>query len=65
MLRSRGAVEMIQDRIHECHCRGRLGRGSNELGRGSIDLGRGINNHEILRSDIIFLQKLKNAKKKM
>ena len=32
-----------QGRIHDCPCRGRLGRGSNELGRESNDLGRGIN----------------------
>ena len=31
-----------QGRIHDCPCRGRLGRGSNELGRGSNELGRGI-----------------------
>ena len=31
-----------QGRIHDCSCRGRLGRGSNDLGRGSNDLGRGI-----------------------
>ena len=29
-----------QGRIHDCPCRGRLGRGSNELGRGRNDLGR-------------------------
>ena len=27
--------------IHDCSCRGRLGRGSNNLGRGSNDLGGG------------------------
>ena len=32
-----------QGRIHDCSCRGRLGRGSNDLGRGSNDLGRGSN----------------------
>ena len=31
-----------QGRIHDCYCRGRLGRGSNDLGRGSNDLGRGM-----------------------
>ena len=31
-----------QGRIHDCSCRGRLGRGSNNLGRGSINLGRGV-----------------------
>ena len=30
-----------QGRIHDCSCRGRLGRGSNDLGRVSDDLGRG------------------------
>ena len=33
---------MKQGRIHDCSCRGRLGRGSNDLGRGSDDLGRGM-----------------------
>ena len=37
-----------QGRIHDCPCRGRLGRGSNELGRGRNDLGRGTKNHRIL-----------------
>ena len=37
-----------QGRIHDCPCRGRLGRGSNELGRGRNEMGRGINNHRIL-----------------
>ena len=37
------------------HCRGRLGRGSNELGRGSDDLGRAINIHEILISELFHL----------
>ena len=32
-----------QGRIHDCSCRGRLGRGNNDLGRGSNDLGRGSN----------------------
>ena len=32
-----------QGRIHDCSCRGRLGRGGNDLGRGSNDLGRGSN----------------------
>ena len=30
-----------QGRIHDCSCRGRLGRDSNDLGRGNNDLGRG------------------------
>ena len=30
-----------QGRIHDCSCRGRLGRGSNDLGRGNNYLGRG------------------------
>ena len=32
-----------QGRIHDCSCRGRLGRGSNDFGRGSNDLGGGNN----------------------
>ena len=35
--------EEKQGRIHDCSCRGRLGRGSNDLGRGSNNLGRGSN----------------------
>ena len=31
-----------QGRIHDCSCRGRLGRGNNDLGRGGNDLGRGM-----------------------
>ena len=45
-----------QGRIHDCPCRGRLGRGSNELGRGRNDLGRGINNHRILIPELFYLQ---------
>ena len=45
-----------QGRIHDYLCRGRLGRGSNELGRGSIDLGMGINIHEMLISELFYLQ---------
>ena len=32
-----------QGRIHDCSCRGWLGRGSNDLGRGSNDFGGGNN----------------------
>ena len=32
-----------QGRIHDCSCRGRLGRGNNDLGWGSHALGRGSN----------------------
>ena len=35
-------IEREQGRIHDCSCRGRLGRGSIDLGRGSNDLGRGM-----------------------
>ena len=31
-----------QGRIHDCSCRGRLGRGSDDMGRSSNDLGRGM-----------------------
>ena len=33
-----------------------LGRGGNELGRGRNDLGRGIKIHEILISEVFYLQ---------
>ena len=49
-------VRKKQGRIHDCPCRGRLGRGSNELGRGRNDLGRGINNHRILIPELFYLQ---------
>ena len=39
----KGEEEEEQGRIHDCLCRGRLGRGSNELGRGSNELGMGSN----------------------
>ena len=38
-----------QGRIHDCPCRGRLGRGRNNL-------GRGINNHRILIPELFYLQ---------
>ena len=42
--------EQKQGRIHDCPCRGRLGRGSNKLGRGRNEMGRGINNHSNTRA---------------
>ena len=41
--RKKSKVKEKQGRIHDCSCRGRLGRGSNDLGRGSNDLDRGSN----------------------
>ena len=60
-----------QGRIHGHPCRGRLGRsrnklgrGKNELGRGSNDLGGGISLHEILISELFYLQTAKKKQKK-
>ena len=55
--------EMKQGRIHDCSCRGKLGRGSNDLGRGSNDSGRGNNIHEILISELFYLQTAQKREK--
>ena len=52
-----------QGRIHDCPCRGRLGRGSNELGRGRNDMGRGNNNHRILKPELFYLQTTRKRRK--
>ena len=55
--------EKEQGRIHDCPCRGRLGRGSIELGRGRNELGRGINDHRILIPELIYLQTVQKRQK--
>ena len=52
---SSGENKAVYSTIHDCPCRGRLGRGSNELDRGRNDLGRGINNHRILIPELFYL----------
>ena len=62
-MKSKNKKVIKQGRIHDCPCRGRLGRGSNELGRGRNDLGRGINNHRILIPGLFYLQTAQKRQK--
>ena len=48
--REKNEKEGEQGRIHDCSCRGRFGRGSNDLGRGSNDLGRGMLKYKLYNS---------------